>query len=240
MAKSGYALASFQTPAPGGHAWQNWAYQALIFSGARNLQGPGSLHLFGYPSASGIRHEIDAAGIKDVAIVLEAKDQQHSISKEQIDIFHGRTLDYFEGAVQRGFSLDLYRMLWGTGAVDHRVRRYASRLGIILVGSDRLPMPVLLAGADRWDATDWLSDQYLGDLVLLGERACRPLRASRTNQTITYSYPLDLWNQRDLDDLEYLHNLASEQLLEWTDRTDSLHFEEYAEKCQVSAYTNCV
>lgn len=237
MAKSGYTLASFATPEPGGYVWQNWAFQTLIALGARNIQGPGTLNLFGYPSASGIRHEIDAAGIKDVAIVIEAKDQQHSVSKEQIDSFHGRTLDYFEAAVQQGFTLDLHRMMWGTGAIDSRVRRYAARLGITLIGNDRIPIPVLLAGADDWNATEWLSDRDLGDLVLLGERACRPLRASRMNQSIFYNYPLDLWTERDLDDLEYIHELASNQLQEWTDYIDPLHFEKYAEKClyQVSA-----
>ena len=86
--------------------WQNWAYQTLVSLGTRATQGPGALHLFGFPSASGVKHEIDAAGMGDVALVIEAKDHQYGISKEHIDIFHGRTLDYFEGAVQRGFAWD--------------------------------------------------------------------------------------------------------------------------------------
>ena len=228
MGEAGFTLASFTTPNPGGYVWQDWAYQSLIAFGARATQGPGTLALFGYPSASGIRHEIDAAGIGDLAVVLEAKDQKQSISKEQVDSFHGRTLDYFEGGIQRGFSSDLYRMIWSTGDIDIGIRRYAARLGIILVGSDKAPLPVLLAAAEEWDAIEWMSNQYLGDLVLLGERACRPLHAETQGQSLVYPYQLNLWNDRDLDDLDYLQDLASAQWLDWIDNRHPLHLERIA------------
>lgn len=230
VAESGFALSRFGNPAPGGQVWQNWAYQALISLGARETQGPGALHMFGFPSNSGVQHEIDAAGIGDVALVIEAKDHQHGISKEHIDSFHGRTLDFFEGAVQRGFDWELYRMVWSANAIDSRLRRYAARLGIILVDSGKVPIPVLLAAADMWDATEWLTDQYLGDLVLLGERACRPLSAKRVGYYLVYGHPLNLWDERDLDDFIYLQEIGSEQWLDWIDKSEPLHFEEIAEK----------
>ncbi|MGD0662183.1 MAG: hypothetical protein ABSD38_29360 [Syntrophorhabdales bacterium] len=203
--------------------------------GASKLQGPGTLSLFSYPAASGISHEIDAAGILDVAVVLEAKDQAHSISKTDIDAFQGRTFDYFEGAVQRGFTEDLFRMLLTTRVIDLKVRRYAARHGIILVSPDRVPLPSLLAAMGRWDATEWFPDSYLGELTVLGERACRPLTAQRAGATsILYHYPLHLWTAGDLDDLEYLHEMASSHWLDWLDRTDPLHFEHLADRCLTS------
>ena len=48
---------------------------------------------------------------------------------------------------------------------------------------------MLLAAADSWSATEWLNDQYLGELVLLGERACRPLSAKRSTITSFTSIP---------------------------------------------------
>ena len=194
------------------------------------MQGPGSLHLFGFPSASGIRHEIDAAGIGDSALVIEAKDHRQGITKEHIDSFHGRTLDYFEGAVQRGFTWDLHRLVWSAGPIEAQLWRYAARLGIMLVDCERVPIPVLLAASDTWTATEWLNDQYLGELVMLGERACRPLRSKKVGHYLIYEHPLNLWIDRDLDDLEYLHSLASQQWLDWIDQSDPLHFEDIAER----------
>ena len=209
--------------------WQNWAYQTLISLGARETQGPGALHLFGFPSASGVKHEIDAAGIDDAAIVIEAKDHREGISKEHIDSFYGRTLDYFEGAVQQGFDWDLYRVMWSATAIDTRLRRYAARLGIVLVDCERIPIPVLLAAADSWEAPEWLNDQYLGELVLLGERACRPLSAKRVGYFLVHEHPLNLWDERDLDDLEHLQDIGSERWLDWIDQLDPLHYESIAE-----------
>ena len=185
--------------------------------------------MFGFPSCSGIQHEIDAAGIGDVALVIEAKDHHNGISKEHIDSFHGRTLDFFEGAVQHGFDWNLYRMVWSAKEIESRLRRYAARLGIMLVDCGRVPIPVLLAAADMWNATEWLTDQHLGELVLLGERACRPLSAKRVGYHLVYEYPLNLWDERDLDDLEYLQDIGSEQWLDWIDQSDPLHYEGIAE-----------
>jgi hypothetical protein len=231
LADGAFALARFAPPLTGGLTWQDWAYRMMTSLGSRKTQGPGSLHLFGYPSASGMAHELDAAGILDVPVVLEAKDQAQGVSKEHVDSFDGRTLDYFEGAVQHGFTSALYRMMWSTKAIDVQVRRYAARRGIILVGPDKVPLPSLLAAASRWDAVDWYPDKYLGDLVLLAERACRPLRVSALGKSLVCLHPLTLWTSSDLDDLDDLHDLASVQWLDWLDKTDPLHYERCAEHC---------
>lgn len=231
LGNAGYALAKNAPPKPGGHVWQNWAYSMIISAGSSQVQGPGSLHLYGYPSASGIPHELDAAGISDVAVVLEAKDQAQPLTKYQVDSFDGRTFDYFEGCVLNGFRLPIYRVIWSTGTTEGPVRRYAALKGIIIVGPDRVPLPTLIAAAERWDAIDWLPEEFLPDFVLLGERACRPLETCGSGCHLRYEYPLGRWTGSDLDDLEYLHMLASAQWLDWIDHTDPLFFGRFTADC---------
>jgi hypothetical protein len=61
-------------------------------------------------------------------------------------------------------------MIWGAGGCDELIRRYAARYGIIVVSSDRVPLPMLLGAVEESDATDWFPDRELGELVALGER----------------------------------------------------------------------
>jgi len=231
LADCGYALARFALPQEGGQVWQQWAYRLMSCVGGRQVQGPGSLRLFGYPSASGLDHELDAACILDVNVALEAKDQRGGIDKTQIDAFDGKTFDYYESLVQHGRTWALYRMVWSTTPVDRTLRRYAARKGIIIVSPETVPLPSMLAASTQWDATEWLDDQSLSDLVILGERACKPLKTSDNAGKLVYQYPFSLWRSKDLDDLDYLHTVASNQWLDWLDQVNPLHFEGQAERC---------
>lgn len=230
LSDSGYALARFALPQEGGQVWQQWAYRIMNGAGGRQVQGPGSLRLFGYPSASGLDHELDAACILDVALALEAKDQRDGIDKTQIDAFDGKTFDYYENLVQHERIMPLYRLIWSTASIGGKLRRYAARKGIIIVSPEMIPLPSILAFAGRWGACEWLDDQSLSDFVLLGERACKPLKTSENSGRLVYQYPFTLWSSGDLDDLEYLHKIASDQLLEWLDKVDPLYFEKQAER----------
>src|SRR6267143_5782357 len=81
LADGGYALSRFARPLTGGYKWQEWAHRLFAAKGATRVQGPGSRHLFGTQAVSGLRHEIDAAGMRDTALVLEAKDQEELLHK---------------------------------------------------------------------------------------------------------------------------------------------------------------
>jgi hypothetical protein len=126
LAEHGYALARFAKPLAGGYTWQNWAHRALAAEGTHRVQGPGSRHLFGSPSLSGLNHEIDAAGVRDIALVLEAKDQQEPLHKGQVDEFDGKTFDYYAAIAATHQIWRLYRMVWSTGVISTPVRRYAA------------------------------------------------------------------------------------------------------------------
>jgi hypothetical protein len=199
--------------------------------GARRLQGPGARHLFGYPTASGLQHELDAAGIRDVAVVVEAKDQACPLDKGQVDAFDGKTFDYFEGAARHGDFSPLYRMMWSTADTDCGVRSYAARKGIIVVGPDRVPLPSLIAAAERADAGSWLSEEAVYELAQLGIRACRPLTAKTTEHGRAYNYKMALWPRGELDRLEDLHFTASERWLDWLDQVHPLYYGSHANYC---------
>ena len=231
LSDAGFALSRYALPASGGHIWQAWAYRLLTIHGARRVQGPGTRHLFGFPTASGLQHELDAAGIRDVAVVVEAKDQARSLDKGQVDAFDGKTFDYFEGAVRHGDFSPLYRVMWSTGDTDTGVRRYAARKGIILIGPDRVPLPSLMAAAERADAGECYSEQTLRELTLFGARACRPLNVEVTALGPTYSYPMALWTPGELNRLEQLHITASEKWLDWLDQTNALYYGSHATYC---------
>lgn len=229
LANGGYALARYAAPSPGGHIWQGWAHRLMLAVGARRVQGPGSWHLFGFEAVSGSRHELDAAGIRDVAVVLEAKDQAQPLQKGQLDEFDGKTFDYFAAAALHGHTHPLYRMIWSTGEPDPIFRRYAAVKGIIMVTPDRVPLPSLLAAAERWDASDWFPESLLSELVSLGERACRPLTSKPKRHVPVYEYELTRWRIEDLDDLEYIHQNASEKWLDWLDITDPFCYQRLAD-----------
>lgn len=231
LSDAGFALSRYALPVAGGHAWQDWVHRLLTIHGARRVQGPGARHLFGYPTASGLQHEMDAAGVRDVAVVIEAKDQRCSLDKGQVDVFDGKTFDYFEGAAWHGNFSPLYRVIWSTADTDTGVRRYAARKGIIVIGPDRVPLPSLMAAAERADAREWHSEEALRELTLFGTCACRPLTVEVTARRPSYSYPMDLWTPGELNRLENLHITASEKWLDWLDRSNPLYYCSHATYC---------
>jgi hypothetical protein len=229
LANAGYALARYAAPSSGGHIWQAWAHRLMLAIGARRVQGPGSWRLFGFDAVSGLKHEFDAAGIRDVALVIEAKDQAHPLQKGQLDEFDGKTFDYFAGAALHGHTHPLYRMIWSTREPDPILRRYAALKGMIMVTPDRVPLPSLLAAAERWDASDWFPEQLLSELVLLGERACVPLTSKPIRHVLVYECALTRWRIKDLDDLEYIHYNASEQWLDSLDIRAPFYYQQVAD-----------
>jgi hypothetical protein len=77
------------------------------------------------------------------------------------------------------------------------------------------------------DAPDWFPDDFLSEMVMLGERGCRPLVPSGGSIEGVEDF---LWRKEDFADLEYLHELGSEKWLIWLDQVDSLHYEREAHR----------
>ena len=229
LAEGAYALARFAKPTLGGHTWQEWIHRLMTTSDARQVQGPGAHHLFDSHSASGLAHELDGACVLDVAVVLEAKDESRAADKTQIDSFDGKTFDHFETLVQWHRLCSLHRMMCCTHDIPPKIHSYAARKGIIMVGPDRVPLPTLLAAAERWDADDWFPERLLSEFVSLAERGCRPIEAQLHGLGAVCSFKL--WSAQECADLDYLHQLASERWLDWLDREHPLHYERHAAAC---------
>jgi hypothetical protein len=184
---------------------------------SRQAQGPGTCHLFHFPSLSGLRHELDAAGIGDSAVVIEAKDVAGGIAKGDIDVVNGKTTDYFGYASIHGFGASLHRVLWSTTGTSELRRKYAARVGIILVSPDVLPLPTLLAASEMLDP--WFTDALLAEFVTLAEQACRPL---------TRGIAMPNWTREQLTDLTFLQAEATDAWLNHLDQYDPLYFEQFA------------
>jgi len=171
------------------------------------------------------------AVIRDVAVVLEAKDQSNNIAKGQIDEFDGKTTDYLVGAANSGWVWPLYRVIWSTNDVPQALRRYAALKGIIVVAPDLVPLPSLLAATEGGDVSEWFPDSSLSEFVLLAERACRPLTVLNGDRAATCPSPLVGWTPDSLDDLEYLHEAASANWLDWLDQEQPFHYERKCREC---------
>jgi hypothetical protein len=75
-----------------------------------------------------------------------------------------------------------------------------------------------------------MADKLLSDFVWLAERACRPLSAKSSLAGFDYVYSLTSWRRNQLEDLEYLHQMASDQWLDYLNQSCPLYFETSARK----------
>ena len=98
-----------------------------------------------------------------------------------------------------------------------------------MVAPNRVPLPSLLAAAERWDAPDWFPEGMLSELVFLSERACAPLVSKPQQDIPVYQYALTRWRIKDLDDLDYIHQDASEKWLDWLDTVNPFCYQRLAD-----------
>lgn len=214
-----------------GDRWQRQLAAATAFS-ARRVQGPGNLTLFGLPSASGLRHELDnAAEYGDGAVLMEAKAYlRNGPSKNDVCIFDRKTLDFFMERIRRRIPGPHWRVLASATGADKRVRQYCYLHSIVLVEPGRLPLPLLLRAAGKPEADLWLPEKLLQEIDRLGSLAAGPIDA-RYIPDNAGSLRLDarLFRREDLEDLDWLHGLLSDELLDRFDQERPLYFEQRAD-----------
>jgi len=84
-------------PLPDGYAFQRAIAQLLRMPGMRCVQAAGLTRLWGFESASGAPHELDAAAkITSEAYVIEAK-AGGSVSKADLAVFELKLTDFYFG-----------------------------------------------------------------------------------------------------------------------------------------------
>jgi hypothetical protein len=231
-----YLLGRFQASHLGpwlrGRRWERWAAQAL---GQRAWiqQAAGQLRLFGRGSASGFRHELDGAGYRaGSTIIIEAKGYERSgPTKADILVFDRKTFDLFVGRCRRNESGSHWRVLASATSLDDCSRRYCFLYGIVAVEPARLPLPLLLKMASRPSADEFFSHLMLGELVRLGEIAVAPMEKRYVwNSHDELRFDLRALNDTSLDDLLWLQDSMTQDLLDLLDRERPGYFEERAER----------
>lgn len=152
-----------------GRTWERTVAGLLYRPGLTRLQGPGIHSLFGSVSASGVRHEIDAAadGWRG-SFIVECKATAGGISKGDAALFHFKVMDFYQKKIATASAERWWRILCGTTSTPFTARAAAASLGILVCDPSRLPLPVLVRAAGGPAADMHLPEPLLQEIVRLG------------------------------------------------------------------------
>jgi hypothetical protein len=200
---------------PDGRVWERTISDFLRHPGIHRRQHAGFTHLFDQRAASGCRHELDGAADGWAGrIVVEAKARSDGLRKDDVALFHLKTFDYYSGALPSA-SLDRWwRLLVSAGPLREDVRRLCATHAIVVVEPDILPIPVLVWTAGRPEADRFLRNTLLQELLRIGGRAMAPMQQRWVPDGAGgLRYDTTWWNPEALDDLAYLQQELSEDVL---------------------------
>lgn len=195
--------------APGdGEAWEVAARQALARHGARFGQIPGGVSLFGFGTASGLPHQLDAVvEVEDAFAVLELKAHCGTVPKNDLLRFVAATDDFIVGLGADLPHRPIYRVLASLGRLSMGMRRFAALHGIAVVERGRWPSIVLASPSIGWPDADGAPSAQDRDRL---SRLVRPAQTVMRRVGECYLYEPGVPG-RELDGL-----LALED--EWSDR----------------------
>lgn len=200
-----------------GRTWERTVSGLLYRPGFTRRQGPGCVTLFGYPSASGVNHEIDGAadGWRG-SVIVESKAIAGGIVKGDVTLFHFKVMDFYQKQISKASREKWWPLLCSATPTPMHARATALSMGVLLCDPARLPLPVLFRAASRPAADMHLPEPLLQEIVRLGERALLPLqerwRYSPATGQISFS-PRD-WTSADITDLLWLEDELSGCLLD--------------------------
>lgn len=203
---------------PDGRVWERAVNDLLRHPEFHRRQCAGKTSLFDRTSLSGLRHELDgcASGWPG-CLIVESKAKRGGIEKADVALFHTKTFDYYLGNIKEARSERWWRILVSAEGVSANIRRLCLQTGILLCDPAYLPLPVLLRAASRPGAAQYLPAVKLTELLRLGITTCLPLQEQwrlEAGGGLRYQPPV----RDDLDDLLWLQEELSEDLLELYDR----------------------
>lgn len=110
----------------------------------------GSQSLAGQRSASGFRHEVDAA-TKALPCIThwELKHLTGTVPKNELLIFNGKGLDFLQGTRSYLAKKPLLRFLLSGTNLRDESRHYGALWGIMIIEPDRLPLPLIYEAVAR-------------------------------------------------------------------------------------------
>jgi hypothetical protein len=112
---------------------------------------PGGSRLYGFPSQSGLAHQLDLVAALDGAdAIVELKAHPAAMPKDGLLRFKAATDDYFVGLGRDLPNRPIYRVFGGPGRASQGMRRYAALHGIALVEGDRWSSCTLASDRLQW------------------------------------------------------------------------------------------
>ena len=186
-----------------GRLWERTVAGLLHRPGFTRRQGPGSLNLFGSPTLSGARHEIDAAADSWRGLfMVECKATAGGITKSDAAIFYCKIMDYYQSKIKAAAQEQWWGFLCGTEPTPASARASAVNLGLLVCDPARLPLPVLFRAASRPAADMHLSETLLQEIVRLGERAfcCHQERWPYQAESRKIAFNPHRWRDGEIED----------------------------------------
>jgi hypothetical protein len=178
-------------------------------------------------------HELDGCGAQgSLTLIVEAKAYGgHGPSKEDLMFFDRKTFDLYVARRRAGEVGPHYRVLASTQGIDSYVRKYCYLYGIVAVEPDILPLSLLLRMVNRPAARQFFQVGLIADFLRLGEAACGPLESRYVPEGQSHlRFDLATFPEQELEDLLWLHQELSADVLELVDQERPGHFEERADR----------
>lgn len=158
-----------------GEAWEGAARAALTQRGARFEQIPGGATLFGFPSASGLPHQLDAVvRLDDAYVILELKAHGTLVPKNDLLRFAGATDDFVFGLGCELPDRPIHRVMATLGRSSEGMRRFAAYRGIALIERGRWPSLVLSSPSIVWPEGDGAPTEHTREQL---DRLVRPVQS---------------------------------------------------------------
>jgi hypothetical protein len=204
---------------PEGRAWERAVLAQLVRPGLSEYQTAGLTTLFGGRSASGCRHELDAAARGRAGLVIaECKAQGTGITKNDVAVFDVKTFDHYAAEMPQAADQAWWRLMVSASPVSDGVRRLCAMKGIIVIEPGRVPWPVLCWLASRPSADTRLAEPLLREALRLGPKACLTMQQRwKHDGTGGLRWDLTWWTPTDLDDLTYVQQELGN---DWLDLLD--------------------
>lgn len=219
MTLDAYLVSRFRSPgSAGGRKWERAVGELLWRPGLSRRQFAGSLSLFGMGSASGCKHELDAAGTGwQGCLIVEAKAKDCGIDKSDLAVFNLKTFDYYSGNLEAADGDNWWRVLVSATEVKDNIRLVAAQLGIILCDPALMPLPVLVRAAGRQSSDQYLDEALIQEMLRLGEPAIMPMQKRWTIDNDELRFKPGLFNESDLRDLIWLQRELTTEVLDMYD-----------------------